>query len=166
MFSTNGISYYKCYSVPEVGLLIKRSEKTVFTFIKDGLKLIDDKKPFLIRGQDLIAYLRQINGRKKCPTEFNEMYCPKCREARTPKAKEITITPDFGIKAKGICPICKTVMNKNYKTDALSDLKRLFKIVGKLCISDSDNTAENFQITMQDNRRENGNQKEQLCMQL
>jgi hypothetical protein len=166
MFSTNGISYYKCYSVAEVGLQIKRSEKIIFAFIKDGLKTIDDKKPFLIRGYDLIAYLRKINERKKCPTEIYEMYCPKCREARTPKAKEITIEPDFGIKAKGICPVCKITMNKNYKIDSLSDLKRIFHIVDKLCISDSDNPAVNFQIKDQNNNPENGNTKEQLCLPL
>jgi hypothetical protein len=152
--------------VSEVGLLIGRSEKTVFTFIKNGLRTIDDKKPFLVRGQHLIDYIQKLNATRKCPTEFNEMYCPKCKEARHPKAKQICIEPDFGIRAKGICPVCENTMNKNYKTDALSELRRVFKIVDKSCISDSDSPAVNLQINTPDNNQQNGNQKEQLCLQL
>ncbi|MDR0726954.1 MAG: hypothetical protein LBF37_02720 [Rickettsiales bacterium] len=113
-----------------------------------------------------MSYLQKLNSIRKCPTEFNEMFCSRCKEARIPKAREISIEPDFGIRAKGICPICKLVMNKNYKTDALSELRRIFKIVDKSCISDSDNTAENFQINTQKSNTENGTQGEQLCLQL
>lgn len=150
----------------EVGLIINRCDKIVFGFIKDGLKTIDDRKPFLIRGYDLINYLKKLNISRKCPTQFNELYCSKCRASRTPKANEITIQTEFGIRAKGLCSKCGHVMNKGYKADSLERLKQVFTVVDNLSISDSNTTAQNFQISPPTKQPENGNKKDQLCLQL
>lgn len=170
MFKTHQIHHYEVYNLAEVGNIANRSEKTIREFIRNGLKTIDGQKPFLVRGYDLIEFLKRKNIQNQHHTNFNEMFCLKCREVRRPKANQIQIYNDGQtpfIKASAICPTCKTLMNKAYKLTDLSALKRDFHIVERLSISDSVECPVNCQIMDNRNDQENGTiQKEQLCMSI
>ena len=169
MFKTNKISYFNVYTIAEVGCIINRSERTVRDFIKDGLKTIDDKRPFLIRGYDLIEFLKAKNVQNRHQTSFDEMFCIKCREVRHPKARQIQIHNSNNrqfISVSAVCSVCGCTMNKEYKLEQLGDLKRNFNIVEKLSISDSGNCPVNCRLSDSINRQKNGSyKKEQLCMQ-
>lgn len=130
MFKTNKISYFTCYSTHEVALLIGRSEHTVLKFIKQGLKTIDDKHPFLVRGLDLKEFLKKQNDKNRRPTNFDEMYCLKCRECMVPLHKEIWFLKSSNAipHAAGKCPVCGSTMCKPYKITDYSDLHRHFVI--------------------------------------
>ena len=62
MYNVQQISYMGTYSIPEVCQMINRSERTVRQMIANGLTTIDDKRPTLIRGTNLIGLekFRQI----------------------------------------------------------------------------------------------------------
>ncbi|MBQ6736619.1 MAG: hypothetical protein IJQ90_04005 [Alphaproteobacteria bacterium] len=170
MFTTNKIHYFDVYNLNEIGNITNRSEKTVREFIKDSLKTIDNKKPFLVRGYDLIEFLKRKNIKKQHRTNFDEMFCLKCRETRTPKSKQIQIQQKESISfisTRALCSRCGTIMNKAYKISDFDQLKRTFHIVEKLSIYDSDNLPVNYRISDDVAEQENGNnKKEQLCMQI
>ena len=168
MFKTNKISYFTCYSTHEVALLIGRSEHTVHKFIKLGLKTIDDKHPFLIRGLDLKEFLKAHNDKNRCPTTFEEMYCLKCRECRIPLHKEIWFlkTCSDTPHACGVCPECKRTMCKPYKIDDYPRLKQTFHFVEKPCISDSTQShLDDHSGTRTNLIKTDTNKEEQICMQ-
>ncbi|MFQ6744584.1 MAG: hypothetical protein ACLRFN_01215, partial [Alphaproteobacteria bacterium] len=71
MYSTQNISYMGTYSIPEVCQMIA-----------NGLTTIDDKRPTLIRGTNLIDFLLNENDKNRCPIEFHQFYCLHCRQAR------------------------------------------------------------------------------------
>ena len=135
MFKTNKISYFTCYSVHEVALLVGRSEHTVHKFIKNGLKTIDNKQPFLIRGLDLKEFLKAHNDKNRRPTEFAEMYCLKCRECRVPLHKEIWFLKSSNSipHAAGKCPVCGSTMCKPYKIADYPNLRHCFTIKTTNC---------------------------------
>ena len=170
MFKTNKITYFDCYTLDEVGNLVGRSEKTIRTFIKEGLKTIDNKRPFLIRGYDLVAFLKQKNLKNRHSTNTDEMFCMKCREARTPKSKQICIQSHecaSFLCASALCPVCGTLMNKPYSIARFGELKRIFHIVEKLSIHDSYVSPVNYRTDNNQKRQTLGNQeKQQLCMEI
>ena len=167
MFKTNKISYFMCYSVHEVALLVGRSEHTVHKFIKNGLKTIDNKQPFLIRGLDLKEFLKAHNDKNRRPTDFAEMYCLKCRECRVPLHKEIWFLKSSNSipHAASKCPVCRSTMCKPYKIDDYPRLKQTFHFVEKPCISDSTQSHLDDHFDTRTNLTENNTiKKVQECM--
>lgn len=158
MFKTGKISYMTCYTIPEVCQIIHRSERTVRDFIKDGLKCIDSGTPKLIRGYDLIKFLKCKNNINRTNLEFSEFFCLKCKEAVFPKGKQITISGNGPIMVGAICAVCGTRINKPYKMTDLPELRRIFKIVEKLSISDSVSMPLDCNISESDNTPQTGNQ--------
>lgn len=70
------------YSVQEVAELYGLHKNAVLRWIKDGLPIIDQRKPYLIYGADFADYLdgRQKKRKHKCGSD--EFYCCKCRAPR------------------------------------------------------------------------------------
>lgn len=167
MFKTNRISYYTCYSTPEIASLIGRSERTIQKMIHNGLKTIDAKHPSLVRGLDLKEFLKAQNDKNRHPTDFMEMYCMKCRECRIPLHKEVWFSKtDSNIpRIYGICSECKCIMCKTYKINDYPKLKQVFHFVNKPGISDSTHSCQNNQFGTDINVLENEiAKKEQICI--
>ncbi|MCT4574879.1 MAG: helix-turn-helix domain-containing protein [Alphaproteobacteria bacterium] len=155
MLRTKGIKYMFCYSTEEIAGLLNVSEKTIRNWRSDGLKTIDDKQPYLIRGLDLIEFIKKKNSKSKKPTEFNEMFCLSCKEARTAYKREVKLEQQSKmIVAWALCSECKTKMRKPYKIEAFSDLKKNFTLVDELRLCDSKKASSNFQIN---DKKENAN---------
>lgn len=117
----------------------------------------------MVRGYDLIMFIKKLNDSRKCTLLNDQFYCLGCKEPQNPKHREIMIT-DSGtnIMAKAVCPDCGKVMNRPYKITDLSVLKKIFTIKDKLCICDSANTPLNFQNQTSTNCPQKGT--EQLCL--
>lgn len=52
------VKIHRNYTVEEVALLLSVHKNTVRTWVKECLPVIDDKRPKLILGRDLSAFLR------------------------------------------------------------------------------------------------------------
>jgi hypothetical protein len=166
MYKTSGINYFSCYTVSEVAGILSKSEKTIFNFINEGLKTIDDKKPFLIRGFNLIDFLKNKNDKKRHPLKINEFYCLSCKEARAPEHKAITLIQNHtNLITQAVCPICHKTMNRPYSISNYPELKKIFTIEEKLRLYDSETSPSNFQIQTPKNQQQNGSVKpEQMEM--
>lgn len=90
--------------------------QTVRKWIKIGLGTIDSKKPSLIHGSDLKKFLKKHNEKLKKHLDFEEFFCVTCKEAHIPLFRKVYLEQNHQfIKAKGICPITRKIMNRSYK---------------------------------------------------
>lgn len=110
----NLVKIHRNYTVEEVAHLFSVHKNTVRMWVKDGLAVNDDKRPMLILGSVLKAYLqskRQSNKRKCQPFEI---YCLRCRVPQIPAANMVDYEPmnDHMGRLIGLCPSCDSIINK------------------------------------------------------
>src|SRR3954466_4602648 len=70
------------YSVQEIAALLGIHKNAVLRWLGSGLSADRSHKPFLVRGDELIRFLkqRQQANRRKCGSE--EFFCFRCRVPR------------------------------------------------------------------------------------
>lgn len=101
------VKIHHSYAIGGAAEVLGVHKHTVSRWIAAGLPTTDAKRPFLIRGQDLRAFLRAREPiKQKCrPGEF---YCLRCRAPRRPAldmSQYRPRTPSRGLLC-GICPEC------------------------------------------------------------
>jgi hypothetical protein len=108
------VKIHRSYTVEEIASLLGTHKNTVRAWVKAGLPTSDRKRPMLILGVDLAAFLqaRRTNHKQSCkPDEF---YCVRCR---SPKAHAggmvdwLPVTETIG-HLQAICPDCNCMMNR------------------------------------------------------
>jgi hypothetical protein len=103
------VKIHRTYTVDEVARLFGNHKHTVRAWIKAGLPTCDSKRPTLILGSALRAFLQAKRAAHKKRCGPGEMYCLRCREPRTPAlrmAEYKPVTDKLGNLA-GICPVCE-----------------------------------------------------------
>ncbi len=108
------VKIHRNYTVEEVGRLLGKHKNTVREWIKVGLPTIDNKRPTLIVGREVIAFLRRRRAGKKQPCRPGEMYCVGCRAPKLPAAGMLDcqrLTEKIG-NLTGICPDCNSMMHR------------------------------------------------------
>lgn len=106
----------RSYSVAEVERLFGVHRNSVLRWISLGLELIESKRPFLIHGSALRAFLTEHNPRKQ-PCGAGELYCVKCRAPRRPAFDAVDYLPKTATTGtlQAICPICATLIYRAVK---------------------------------------------------
>jgi len=109
------VKSHRSYTVEEIAGLFGMHKNTVRHWVKDGLAAIDDKRPMLILGSVLAAFLqaRRIKNKQTCKS--GELYCVRCRAPKLPAGgmgQYSPITEKFG-RLFAICPDCESIMNRN-----------------------------------------------------
>lgn len=112
--SARGIKSRWTYTVAEVAARVGVSRNTVRQWIKDGLPLATERKPFLIHGADVIAFLGLRRASRKRPMAPGEIYCLPCHAPKRPAgnmADFIRRGPSGGMLT-GLCPDCGRVIRR------------------------------------------------------
>ena len=126
------------YTVEDTSRLYKIHKNTVYDWLKIGLKSIDNKEPRLIHGTDLKNFLSKQNNKNKKATQFNEFYCFHCKQAHNVYKNSVYISHKGNfLSLKGLCPITKKEMFKNFKSVDYSRIKKEFHLTDKTDICDS-----------------------------
>ncbi|MCH8209439.1 MAG: helix-turn-helix domain-containing protein [Nitrospinae bacterium] len=119
------VKIHRNYTVNEIACLFNVHKNTVRSWIKAGLPIIDDKRPMLILGLDLFAFLKIKRAKSKRPCKAGEMYCLRCRKPKTPalnmaecESKTETLGNLFGI-----CPDCGAGMNRAVNLTKLEQIR-------------------------------------------
>jgi predicted transcriptional regulator len=125
------VKIHRNYTVEEIASLFGIHKNTVREWLKAGLRVLDDKRPMLILGQELAAFLqgRRIKNKQSCRP--GEMYCFRCRApkmAAGDMADYLPQTEKLGM-LKAICPDCHTMMNRHVS------IAKLGQVRGKLAIT-------------------------------
>ena len=121
-YNINLITARKSYYINEIVPLWKITRKTCELWIKqEGLKTIEGTSPFMIRGADLIDFIKEKRAKGKIPVKENEFLCMKCRQGVKPKAgseqilktgKRIGRDNHEQLRKTGICEKCETRLYK------------------------------------------------------
>lgn len=118
------------YSIQEIAELFRLHPNAVRRWIKDGLSTIDDLKPKLVHGPDLIDHLGRRQRGRKCHCASGEIYCCRCRAPRRPANGKVTVeqvnTRQIMVRAN--CELCGTRMNRCGLLERLPGLEREFQI--------------------------------------
>jgi hypothetical protein len=137
----------RSYSIPEAATLLGKSKHTISRWIDAGLPLIERKRPFLIQGGDLRAFLKDRRPGKQ-PCQAGEIYCVKCRTPKRPAFDVVDFIPKTLTTGQlvGLCPTCETLIYRATKTTSLAavagDLKVTHRPVQER-LSDSDDPSPN-----------------------
>jgi hypothetical protein len=80
---------------------------TVHRWIKHGLPVVSTKRPHLIHGSDLRAYLQAQQPRKH-KLRAGEIYCLPCKAAKRAAGGRVDYFPETPAKGllRGSCPTC------------------------------------------------------------
>jgi Helix-turn-helix domain len=121
------IKSHRVYTVDEAARTVGTCKATVRRWIKSGLRMIDARKPAMIRGVDLREFL-DTRARPKQPCPPGHCYCVKCRASHAPDggmAEFVKLTPTNG-NMRGLCPTCGGLM---YRRTSLAQLEQIRGVV-------------------------------------
>jgi hypothetical protein len=116
------------YFVHEVAELFGVHVNAVRRWPKAGLRTIDDRRPHLIHGTDLVEFLsaRQRGRKHKCAAD--EMFCCRCRAPRRPVERRVVVDAVNArqIIIRGICEVCGVRMNRGGSMSKMGEIRRVF----------------------------------------
>ena len=102
----------RSYEVEEAARILGVHRNTVRSWLRAGLKPIDDGRPTVIRGEELRRFLSGRSANRKRPTPPSMIFCLRCRASRRPAldmADYVPLASTFG-NLQGICPVCDAMM--------------------------------------------------------
>lgn len=103
---------HRNYTVEEVAKLFDVHRNSVREWVKRGLPTNDARRPMLILGRDLVAFLQARRAKGKRPCQPGEIYCVRCRTPQAPAGDMAEYQPLTAVLGNlvGICPRCETMM--------------------------------------------------------
>lgn len=131
LHNPNLAKIHRNYTVEEAAGLYGVFKGTVRAWIKAGLPVLNDKRPMLILGSDLVAFHQARRTKNKQQCKPGEMYCVRCHAPRKPAgdmADYRIITEKIG-NLEAICPDCDKIMNRRVS------LSKLEQVCGEITIT-------------------------------
>jgi hypothetical protein len=125
------VKIHRNYTVEEIASVFGVHKNTVREWIKAGLPVLDDKRPMLILGPELAAFLQARRIKNKHSCQPGEMYCFRCRAPKMAAghmADYLPQTEKLGM-LKAICPDCYTMMNRRVS------IAKIDQVRGRLAIT-------------------------------
>jgi len=118
------------YTVQEVAELLGVHKNAVLRWLHDGLRADRSHKPFLIRGDELIRFLKQRQDARRRTCRPNEFFCFRCRTGREAclGMADIVIESATRLRLKALCAICETPVNKVQSVRDLPEIRDRFHV--------------------------------------
>ena len=123
------VKSHESYTVEEAARNQGVAKGTVRRWQKIGLPSLNEKRPCLILGGDLVDFLKgQIKPKQTCKPE--ECYCFKCKVPRKPAFGEAEYQPITSTNGQliALCGECTTLMHKRVSLATLDCLKGILHI--------------------------------------
>ncbi|UWR21288.1 hypothetical protein [Sulfitobacter sp. S190] len=97
------------YSVNDLVTEYKVTENTVSNWVKDGLVPSDSHRPFVFRGEVVVAFHKQRSAMRRRRLGVGEIYCRRCASAVMPHPDSIhfDLAKNGRRMRTGACPLCQ-----------------------------------------------------------
>ena len=121
---------HRSYTVDEVAQLFDVHRNTVREWVKRGLPTNDDKRPMLILGRELVAFLTVRRAKNKRPCLPGEIYCVRCRAPQAPAGEMVDYVPLTATLGNlvAICSACETMMYRRVSLARLEQVRGILDI--------------------------------------
>ena len=141
-YNLNLIKKRRSYSFQEVSELLGVHTRTVQTWKKQGLKILDDStKPFLVLGEELKRFLKLMMSKRRHQLQAGEFFCTKCKMPRLSKPDKVSVVftnRKLGknyqqVIVKGVCSECNqslTLFSSDKKIQELRLLEHPTQLFG------------------------------------
>jgi hypothetical protein len=109
------------YSVEEISRTLRVHKNTVRNWIKQKLQTVDARRPTLVHGRDLRAFLEERRRAARCQCPPGTIYCLKCRQPRRPALGMVEFvphTPTTG-SLRALCERCETIMYRRTRAESI-----------------------------------------------
>ena len=130
--NTRRIKAKSSYYVHELAKVLNVCSNTIRKMIEAGLPIIEGSYPYLIMGEEAIAFIKKRQEKSKTIPEPDEIYCmgSSCRQKTKIKNEEVTLeitAPKIG-KLKGICEACGSKTSRLISLAKLPEFQKVLKI--------------------------------------
>ena len=121
---------HRSYTVDEVAKLFDVHRNTVREWVKRGLPTNDGKRPMLILGRELVAFLTVRRAKNKRPCLPGEIYCVRCRAPQAPAGEMVDYVPLTATLGNlvAICSACETMMYRRVSLARLEQVRGILDI--------------------------------------
>jgi hypothetical protein len=116
---------HRNYTVDEVAHLFGIHKNTVRDWVKRGLPTSDGRRPMLILGRELVAFLTARRTKNKRTCQPGEIYCVRCRAPRAPAGDMVDYEPVTATLGNlvAICSACETMMYRRVSLAKLAQVR-------------------------------------------
>ena len=106
--SPRRVKRLRTYDVREAADATGATTQTVRKWLQEGLAPVPGIRPAIVRGADLIAFLKSREAARKRPCGPGRLYCLRCKAPSDPAFGELEYWPDTAITGslKGLCATC------------------------------------------------------------
>ena len=109
------IKTLRSYTVVEAATTLQVHRNAIRHWIKKGgLLASTDRRPHLIHGADLVAFLKERRAARLRRCGPGQFFCLKCRKPQPPAGNMVDYHPITASRGTlvGMCPACSTLMRR------------------------------------------------------
>jgi hypothetical protein len=119
------VKLHRPYTVEELALALGLHKNTVRRWTACGLQPIDDQRPMMVRGVDVVEFLQKRRAGRKRPCSPGQMYCFKCRVPKAPAGSmaDMEVVGSTAGQLVGICPTCGTMMYRRVNPARIAQVR-------------------------------------------
>lgn len=120
----------RAYSILECAKALGVTPGTVRGWIRQGLRALKSRRPFLIPGDALRAFLEARRSKGRVRLAPDELYCLTCKAPRPPLGMMADFTPQNTRTARltSLCSACGGPCNRIVSRASLTALTRIFDV--------------------------------------
>jgi hypothetical protein len=124
-FHCRRVKLHHSYTISELSALVGAHKHTIGRWIAAGLKTTDARRPFLVHGADLRAFMKAREPIKQ-PCKLGEFYCFRCRAPRRPALNMADYRPRTPLRGQlsGICSGCGRMIYRATTLAKLGQIRR------------------------------------------
>lgn len=119
------------YTIDEVAKLLAVSRTTVFSWIANGLRVLNAHEPHLIIGKELKVFLAQRIDGKTARFSTEAFVCMRCNTGRAPAGNMIDYYPTAtgAVRIMALCEVCEGSMSAFTNSAVLTELAQKYEMV-------------------------------------
>lgn len=156
LYNPRKAKIHRSYTLDEVAKLYDVHKNTVRNWIKQGLPILDNRKPFMVLGSALNSFHAERRKKLKQPCNTNQIYCMRCRIPQIPKSKQVSCKSVGHNTANlvGICPACSSLMYRRVSLRKFEQFKAVWDIKvpqGNQHIVNTGHPPVNCELKIQEN---------------